>query len=254
LRAAPYLILSDGCSSSPDTDMGARLLVKAAERLLLARAYRRSSNALSKMHSEAARVALRWAERIGLPPQAVDATLLTAHLHEDELTLGCSGDGVLLLQSRAGATDVYVIHCPSGYPLYPAYSHQPERLAALRDRGCDRKEVQHFRRAEVSAPLRLEKAWTSHLWTEVLAVNARDYKYAVLFSDGIDSFFAARRTETGRMIDAIPLDQVLRELISFKSLGGNFVGRRINRFMKDCQSKGWRHADDLAVGALHLGD
>ena len=30
----PYIILSDGCSSTPDTDVGARLLVKAAEPLL----------------------------------------------------------------------------------------------------------------------------------------------------------------------------------------------------------------------------
>ncbi|HYO91642.1 MAG TPA: hypothetical protein VEQ40_08400, partial [Pyrinomonadaceae bacterium] len=34
LQANPYVILSDGCSSSPDTDIGARLLVKAAEQVL----------------------------------------------------------------------------------------------------------------------------------------------------------------------------------------------------------------------------
>ena len=29
----PYVILSDGCSSSPDTDVGSRLLVKASEKI-----------------------------------------------------------------------------------------------------------------------------------------------------------------------------------------------------------------------------
>ena len=34
-NAGPYIILSDGCSSSPDTDMGARLLVKAMDQTLI---------------------------------------------------------------------------------------------------------------------------------------------------------------------------------------------------------------------------
>jgi hypothetical protein len=28
----------------------------------------------------------------------------------------------------------------------------------------------------------------------------------------------------------------------------------MKRFKKDTQPKGWQHADDLAIGVLHLGD
>ncbi|MFN2514557.1 MAG: protein phosphatase 2C domain-containing protein, partial [Pyrinomonadaceae bacterium] len=97
--AAPYLILSDGCSSSPDTDIGARLLVKAAEQILLV--YRPLASELPEMHKESAQRALTWAGLAGLSPQVVDATLLTAHVRGDELILGCSGDAVIVLQSWA---------------------------------------------------------------------------------------------------------------------------------------------------------
>src|SRR6266496_2217714 len=167
--ATPYIILSDGCSSSPDTDIGARLLVKAAEQILLA-PLRPLANELAEMHKESARRALLWAGIAGLQPQALDATLLTVHFSDDGLILGCSGDGVIALQSWAGELDVYVISYLSGYPLYPGYAHQPERLLALTDDGRISKEVRHFRCASITDSLLLEETTTSASLTEVFAV------------------------------------------------------------------------------------
>ncbi|HEY9404959.1 MAG TPA: protein phosphatase 2C domain-containing protein [Pyrinomonadaceae bacterium] len=250
--STPYVILSDGCSSSPDTDVGARLLVKAAEQVMR-ECGRPSARNPAEIHTEAARRALTWAELLRLPPQAVDATLLTAHLDGEELIIGCSGDGVICLETRAGAIDVYSISYASGYPLYPAYAHQPGRLLAMKDAGRDIKEVKHFHSASVAERLRPWGASGGDSPTEVFAIRAQDYKYAALISDGVHSFFRAARTGVGGGGEAILLEEVLPGLVSFKSTRGAFVGRRMKRFMKDCQDRGWQHADDLAVGALHLG-
>jgi hypothetical protein len=251
-QARPYVILSDGCSSSPDTDIGARLLVKAAEQTL-----RESRNSAAcdpaEIHKEAARLALTWAKLLRLRPQAVDATLLTAHLDGAKLIVGCSGDGVICLQARAGAIDVYSISYASGYPRYPSYTHQPGRLLALKDVGHTCKEIKHFRAASTEERLRPTGTSGGDSPTEVFTFNAADYKYAALFSDGIHSFFHTTQTASGSRGEAVPLDQTLRSLISFKSTCGAFVERRMKRFLKDCQNKGWQHADDLAFGALHLG-
>jgi hypothetical protein len=252
--AAPYVILSDGCSSSPDSDIGARFLVRAAEQTLFAPSTSAAASDLAEVHKEAARRSLMWAELTGLHPHTVDATLLSAHLSGDDLVLGCSGDGVIVLQSRTGVIDVYDISYPSGYPIYPCYAHQPERLLALEGDGRAIKVVKHFRCSSVEEPLRLEDASSSASITEVFTVNARDYKHAALLSDGIHSFFTTRQTETSRSVEAIPMEEILRELISFKSVGGAFVRRRIKKFAKDCQTNGWQHADDLAFGALHMED
>ena len=242
----PYVILSDGCSSSPDTDVGARLLVKAAERLL-----RESggphADGLAALHAEAARLALSWAELLGLRPQAVDATLLTAHLHGEELVIGCSGDGVVCLQTADGALDAYVVSYPEGYPVYPTYAHQPARLQALADAGRARKEVTRLRAASGGERLRTAHVRDGGALTEVFSVGAAGYKFAALLSDGVQSFLHSGRAE------AIPPESVLPELVSFKNTRGAFVGRRMKGFLKDCQQNGWRHGDDLSLAALHLG-
>ena len=73
------MILSDGCSSSSDTDIGARLLVRAMERKLAAEAV----SDMEDFHKESARIALGWASQIGLSAESVDATLMTAHVSGD---------------------------------------------------------------------------------------------------------------------------------------------------------------------------
>ena len=242
----PYVILSDGCSSSPDTDVGARLLVKAAERLLRASGGPHADG-LAGLHAEAARLALSWAELLGLRPQAVDATLLTAHLDGEELIVGCSGDGVVCLQTADGALDAYAVSYPDGYPAYPAYAHQPARLRALADAGRARKEVTRLRAATAGERLRQDGVSDGGGLTEVFAVKAAGHRFAALLSDGVQSFLHSGRAE------AIPLESVLPELVSFKNTRGAFVGRRVMGFLKDCQRKGWRHGDDLSLAALHLG-
>jgi hypothetical protein len=253
LPATPYVVLSDGCSSSPDTDIGARLLVKSAE-TVFHNSLNPSADALAESHKESARRALAWAALMGLPSQAVDATLLTLHLKDDELIAGCSGDGVVVLESRAGSLDVYAISYPSGYPLYPGYAHQPERRRALEEQDGFGKEVKHFSCASFEEPLLLQGASTSTSVTEVLAVKASDYKLAVILSDGINSFCAIRQTDTSKRVESIHLAETLKELVSFKSVRGSFVGRRVKRMAKDYLAKGWQHMDDLAVGALYLED
>lgn len=252
LQSGPYVILSDGCSSSPDTDFGARLLVRAAEQALRGGGGVPPSD-LADVHEEAARRALAWAESAGLPPQAVDATLLTAHLSGGQLILGCSGDGVICLRSRAGALDVYAVSYPSGYPVYPSYAHQPGRLRALEAATLPAREVRRFRSDSVEECLRPAGVTRGGPLTEVLAVSASDYEYAALFTDGIHSFHRAAQTAGGVVVESVTTDEALRALVSFKGGGGSFVGRRVRRFGKDCEARGWRHEDDLAVGALHLG-
>ena len=219
----PYVILSDGCSSSPDTDVGSRLLVRGAETIM-----NEGFDDVEQLHKEAARLALDWAALLGLPVQSVDATLLTAHISGDELIIACSGDGVFVLESWDGSLDVQRISSPTGYPFYPCYDHQPERLAELR--------------------LKSDSS------IQVFKLKARDYKYAAVASDGLDSFFRRQQSANGKRTENVPLHDVLHELWSFKNSHGAFVERRLNRFTKDTQANGWQHADDLSIGVIYLGE
>ncbi len=232
-----YVILSDGCSTSPDTDIGSRLLVKAAEQQI-----KTGPNPVT-LHEEAARLALSWAETMGLPAQAVDATLLTAQINDGDLIVRCSGDGVVVTETLDGSRDVYEISYPSGYPLYPSYLHQPDRHATMANNGRSIKEVKHFSN---TGPLRIHNC---DLPTHVIRLTATDYRFVALISDGVRSFF----TTSANGIESLDLSQVIPELLSFKSWNGAFVARRVKRFMKDCRSRGWQHADDLSIGVIYPG-
>jgi hypothetical protein len=232
-----YVILSDGCSTSSDTDIGSRLLVKAAEQQI------NTNPNPETLHEDAARLALTWAEAMGLPAQAVDATLLTAFINDDELIVSCSGDGVIVTETTDGSCDVYEISYPSGYPFYPSYLHQPDRLATLATNGRSIKEVEHFSNAGPPRTHRCDSPM------HVMRLTPAKYRFVALISDGVRSFF----TTAGKGIETLHLSQVIPELMSFKSWNGAFVARRVKRFMRDCRSKGWQHADDLSIGVIYAG-
>ena len=227
-----YVILSDGCSSSPDTDVGARLLVKALDQLL------KNPTDIEELHKKAARIALDWANMIALPPQSIDATLMSIHATNEDLIIACSGDGVIILESQAGVLDVYSISSPSGYPFYPSYIHQPDRLSEL---------VTNDRHTKTIKDLRSNTVTTNDSLTITFKLNIADYKYAAIASDGMNSFYS-------KGAGPICLPDVLKEFWSFKNSHGAFVERRMKRFKKDTQTKGWQHADDLAIGVIHLGE
>jgi len=232
-----YVVLSDGCSSSPDTDIGARLLVKALDQSLS------TATNIEELHKESARIALGWAGMLGLPAQSVDATLLSAHVEGDDLIIACSGDGVIVVESQTGVLDLYAITSPSGYPFYPSYAHQPERLAELVANNRCTKEIKHG-----------ERITTSDSLTVAFRFNVADYKYAAIASDGLYSFFHTQQATNGKRLEPLSLPDVLNEFWSFKNSHGAFVERRMKRFKKDTQPKRWQHADDLAIGVIHLGE
>ena len=245
----PYVILSDGCSSSSDTDIGARLLVKAMEQKFVAEAV----SDMEDFHKESARIALGWASRIGLSAESADATLLTAHVSGDNLIVACSGDGVIVLESLTGVLDVFESSSPSGYPFYPSYIHQPERLAELVENDRSRKHVRHFRRTRASESFKLIEEAASDSLTEILNLKVSDYKYAAVASDGVHSFFHTQQSTNGKRVEPVPFTEILDVFWSFKNSQGAFVERRMKRFRKDTQAKGWQHGDDLSIGVIHLG-
>jgi len=42
-------------------------------------------------------------------------------------------------------------------------------------------------------------------------------------------------------------------LFSFKNFNGQFVQRRMNKFLKDCNKDNWYNADDISLGVIYLG-
>ncbi|MBA2341621.1 MAG: protein phosphatase 2C domain-containing protein [Pyrinomonadaceae bacterium] len=253
IESTPYVILADGCSSSPDTDTGARLLVKSAERSLRAH-IKCASPFLQEEHEEAARLALRHANVLQLAPQCVDATLLTINVSGDNFFATCYGDGVVALQSRDGQLDVYSISFAEGYPRYPSYASQGERLRMFESHTSNVKEITHytFFRGDDAIATHAD-THISHDALETFTGSVKDYEFVAILSDGFHSFVELIRTETSRKTEPVRLEHFVGNLLDFKNTGGAFVRRRLNKFLSDAQKNKWQHNDDLAIGVVYLG-
>ena len=62
-----------------------------------------------------------------------------------------------------------------------------------------------------------------------------------LFSDGVEQ------------VDGMETDEVIQQLMNFKSTSGQFATRRMNRFLSEAKKSGRGPIDDIAMAVIHLG-
>jgi serine/threonine protein phosphatase PrpC len=251
LQEGAFAVVADGCSSSPDTDVGARLLVKAAE-LLVEKLDTHSEDTVEWYHATAVGQAFAHADVLGVDSRCVDATLLTVRARGRQFIATCFGDGAIVLKDRAGEITAYSITFTESFPRYPSYFADIRRLAALDARLGNIKEVTKTRLAPDGRVL-LRETSTSDRSIEIVSGSIDEFTLVAVMSDGINSFTTTVASETSRRSERLGLEIVLPELVAFKSPTGAFVQRRLNRFRADCRKRGWHHLDDLAVAAIHLG-
>ena len=149
-------------------------------------------------------------------------------------------------------TAAYSISYPSGYPCYPTYAHQLDRLAFLES--GESKEIRYCRSANGHSPLEVIDTFKSDERTEVFTFSKTDVRFVVLVSDGVHSFSSTQYSESSKSTVPIPFQCLARELVSFKNVRGSFASRRLKSFLKHCSANNWQHSDDLSIGGIYLGD
>ena len=231
-----YAIVSDGCSGSPDTDVGARLLALRMERAL------KGWDCIdAERMADWVRSMLRN-EFYGLNPMAFDATLVTATAfvdpgHTSIITATVMGDGVFAVQRPGEDVRIWTVDVPDGHPRYLNYLNDDRRRSAV----------------EMGDPWQVYGPSGVELETHFVEAFVHQEKdvpagtVVAVFSDGVRSFVDADR-------QPVPVDQVVGELMSFKGMMGVFVQRRMQGFLRAAAQRGWRHDDDLAMAAVHVGE
>lgn len=238
-----YALLSDGCSSSPDTDVGARLLVLSA-----ARAIEIAGN-WSRKEYVRPREIIQNAERYVIPPlssSCLDATLLMIRESFSGVTVQVAGDGLIVARDRKGYYEVFDLDF-SGAPAYLSYLLNDERRQEYLRQGYGKLTVHRLREEGGRNFVREEYPFTTG--PEVFRFEATfdSFDLVMILTDGVHSF------HTAQTLKPIPPLQVIERLMDFKSLTGEFVTRRVRKFLtKECPKLGWVHYDDLGVAAVHL--
>lgn len=244
-----FVLLADGCSSSPDSDIGARLLVKAAQC-----GWPGPSAAPAEWdayHDAAIHRAACAAQVLDLRPDCLDATLLTITAAGEAFAACCYGDGVVALGRRDGRLEVHAVSYAASCPNYPSYRLDSGRRSQWEAQPGNEKRVTRWMLTadggiteETTCPSRRD----CELWTG----TADEYRFAAVLSDGIQSFTETGETDTSRTPHPVPLSEVLPPLLAFKGSRGQFVQRRVTAFFKGCGARRRQHADDFSLGVVWL--
>lgn len=211
--------ISDGCSGSKDTDIGARLIVRS---LLYG-----NDTLWDELYP--------FYGKGQFSKEMFDATLLNIGYESkrDVFCVDVIGDGGCAYQSINGNWWFIEYVYPAGYPNYISY-----RIDMKRDdlRSYEQRELicNVYRNGEIVDSDK--DGGRSYYYPSVTSSIA-------VFSDGIESF----TDKEGSKIEAV---KIVKELMAFKNTQGEFVTRRMSRFLRDCEKRGWSHYDDLSMAAI----
>jgi len=235
----PFIILSDGCSSSNNTEMGARILCHLAKQYLRYRGDNLYDLDYNKMGNWVIHNAELTARQLGLTVSCLDATLIVSYELDGIVTVFMYGDGVVVSKSSNGAIQVDFIEFTNNAPYYLSYL-----IDEFRD------EIYHANKNSKSLHETFESGDTKYQEIAydtkvVLQYSLTAHPNIFISSDGLQSFIK----KDPSLRDAIPLHDVLEPFMAFKNVKGEFLKRRMKRALKDLKNNGIVHYDDLSIGA-----
>lgn len=261
-----YAILSDGCSSSKDSDVGARILCHLAKSALL---HLQRQKRLSDEHYTASHTAIVLREMIvmraieiraslGLPPEAFDATLLVAWaipMEDGEVAWGhlAFGDGMIVERYPDGACHTLRMSFDSGAPYYLSYAMSLDRTNAYIEQYGSAERVNAFFEVDADGMVVRHKDYRTTPCTDYSHFMSHDIlllevpSQIVMFSDGIGTYEDGRRNEIADL-------EMVKEAMSYKNVAGEFVKRRMRAMARSMGELGFRHHDDLSCAAIHIGE
>lgn len=224
----PHIILADGCSSSQMTDTGARILVLTARQSILEAFEQTAAVDIRALERRIIESAGQTARNIGLPPTALDATLMIGYVTGGAVHVHIYGDGAVILSDPSGNLDIVEISYSNNAPYYLSYLLDSDRNSGYRNQPPEKRSGGEM------------VPWDTPV---SMTFSVSDYPLVMLTSDGAASF-------TDNTGNPVPVPDIAREFSRFKTVRGEFLKRRLKRAFKNFGRNGVRCHDDLSAGAF----
>lgn len=234
-----WVAVSDGCSNGGHTDIGARLWVMAAKKVI-----ETEGVAILAHPANFMKHVLAEGEEQMRPHPVVDglATLAVGALVESLFHAVLQGDGCVAVALSDGGLEYSEIAAPMNAPLYPQYMLDAQHLEQWKKMVQDvPTQVRTCRYDDSGTLLSIKITELTDELFYACSWNTKDVYAMLVCSDGV--FSVPNKT---------PFD-VLSELFSVKDSTGAFMQRRIA-----AMQRGWirrkedSSTDDLAVGGVWL--
>ncbi len=258
-----YAIISDGCSGSPNTDIGSRIICLEAQKSL-----KLSHHIDEKVLINNCRALIK---NIDIQEECLDATLLSLFVdkHNNKISIKIAGDGYVVFKYK-NENNLYVISIEftnensiGSYPFYLNYYNSQDRFEKWKY-GIDNLRYIHLNKISFDKEknqIHKEKIEINNSFNnDIIDINIKeicnkkfeDIEFISIASDGLGSFYETTINNTQKMNIPLSPFNIIKELFLFKNYNGSFIKRRLKRFLKNCNHKNWYNGDDVSVGAIYF--
>lgn len=249
---AAFGIVSDGCSSGGSTDVGSRIISLATASAIGEHWKKTPEMAVQEINLRRRVVASGIKQLLGLKTKDMLATCLYIYLTPHGGFAHIAGDGVIAFLSKKGDIYASCFEWNKNMPFYPAYAE--DHYASFID----------AHGGNPSAPAFTREDWQFYLEENGYLVDDKTF-YSV--EDGIKGItlpigvedinnlaYIAVFTDGVRQVDGIEWKSVVKELMSFKSLAGEFAKRRMIRFIQNSRAMGKGPIDDISYSVIRISN
>lgn len=239
-----YAIISDGCSASPEVDVGARILALSAKETL--------AQCGGGPYEVFGTNVIHKAKGIFdvlpyLHPQALDATLLITWVKNGILTAYMYGDGVFFYKGQAESRSLQISFLNdntdfNGAPAYLSYNLNEKRIKGYNSMGGIKMVEEVVDRLD-GTDLSITHKILQPFDPVVVEMPVVAGDIFGVCSDGVGSF---RKADN----EIIPYTDILKQVTDYRSTAGVFVERCVKFFKRNCAKELITHSDDLSVAAV----
>lgn len=260
-----YAVVSDGCSGSKDSDIGARIMARAFYHAIryafLLRDEYKDENIFENVKSRLlGSINPEILNTLNTTLEAFDATVIGTvyDVSADTIYTFGWGDGNVYYRYK----DSMPVESKSklqGFLTSISYvKNAPFYLSYLKD--AQREQNYETRFGKMYADIIQHLILDTH--SVALINDAKSYQKfffekfekastmltsVSVFSDGVDTYHKTDDVNT-----VMPKHNVFNQLTQYKTTHGEFVKRRMLMLKKFCNKDGWQHFDDVSAATISL--
>lgn len=239
-----HIIVCDGCSSSPMSDVGARLIALETAQII---SIEKNTEEILKFLKWNFEHSFQFEMRIN--PFILDATLLFAYINKEFLNLAMYGDGCCIVKYKNDQLEMYNRVFKNSYPNYFSYQLDEQRY----ENYLALKETTFIENYIGSTKENLHRyaIWTPFMSDNYMqkSFSLNTIEWIILASDGIHSFY--KKDENGKRT-SIDFLEIVKQLVDFKNFHGVFVERHVRSLIKRLEKQNIFHYDDFSVAGLYV--
>lgn len=254
-----YAIVCDGCSSSENSDVGARLMAHIAKGVIM---YLKDRNLIGSpefvnhFKELIVRKGIEVKNSLGLSTDAFDATLLV-HIAFDSKILSIAwGDGYIMYKTKDSKHLVYDISFSTGAPYYLSYEMSTSKKQKYMDEFGEGTITIKNMTLSAEGAIEWERSITNPIVAESLykEAYASMISFATVSSDGLGTYQDNPKgiKEDGTEKRKYSAIEIIPQMMAYKTIAGEFVIRRMHRMKTDMAKANIIHFDDISCASIAL--